>query len=958
MSEEGSRAHGPVVATVMFVDIVGSTARAAAVGDVAWRELLERFRAIVRESLDGSGGREVDTAGDGLLATFESPAAAIRCAAGLTGDLHERGIRVRTGIHTGECEFIEGEVGGLAVHIGARVAAAAQPDEVLVSRTVRDLVAGSGIGFEGRGAHSLRGVPGEWELFAVDGNALRRRAASSGGVALVGRDAACSRIDAQLAAARAGRSGALVVRGEAGIGKSALLRYAVERAQGMTVLRATGVESESELAFAALADFLRPALGRLDAIPEPQAAALAAAIALGPPTGGDRFAVCAATASLLAALAESGPVLGVVDDAQWLDTSSTEALLFAARRLEAEGVALLFAAGEAEAETLERARLEELRLAGLAEADGAALLSRRLARDLPPALTAQLVRATGGNPLALLELPGLLTDAQLAGEEPIEGHLPVTPLIERALLRRVDTLPQGTRPALLVAAASESGRVDEVVGALRSLGLDPEALDAAEEAGLIATEGDRIEFRHALLRSTIYRAAPGGRRQSAHEALAAASSGAGSQERAAWHRAVAAPAPNEEIAAALEQAALDARNRGGHAEAASAFERAARLTAGRSDRARRLYEAADDARLAGRPERALEHLAEALEAASDPLVEADIHHLRGAVEMWNGRPVDARDLLIERAERVAELDPGKAARMLADAAWACFLAADIRAGRAAAERACALGERSGGVAEVLAGAVLGIALLLSGEPHRAIPLLVRYRESLAEEQAPARAYQLLRPSGQVLTWFEEYDAAREVLNGTIEHARSRSALGTLPFLLAGLSELDFRTGNWASAFAGAAEAVRIAEDTNEATMLAFGLACLARVEAAQGREECRGRVEQALELGTQRIGAVVAYALAALGLLELGTGRSEEAVAVLEALAPQVEERGLGEPSVIQWAPDLVEAYVRCRRPDDAQRILERFEQLAGSTDRTWARAAAARCRGMLAADDEFERRF
>ena len=355
MSEERSPAPGPVVATVMFVDIVGSTARAAAVGDLAWRELLERFRKVVRESLGHFGGREVDTAGDGLLASFESPGGAIRCASGLTEDLRERGIRIRTGIHTGECEFIDGKVGGLAVHIGARVAAAARADEVLVSRTVRDLVAGSGIAFAARGVHSLRGVPGEWELFAVDGDPLRGRAGRTPAVELVGRDAACARIDALLAAARTGRSGALVVRGEAGIGKSALLRYAVERADGMTVLRASGVESESELAFAALADFLRPAARPPERDPG----------APGRGAGGRDRARTArrrrplrglrATASLLAALAETGPVLGVVDDAQWLDTSSTEALLFAARRLEAEGVALLFAAGEAEAETLERA---------------------------------------------------------------------------------------------------------------------------------------------------------------------------------------------------------------------------------------------------------------------------------------------------------------------------------------------------------------------------------------------------------------------------------------------------------------------------------------------------------------------------------------------------------------------------------------------------------------------------
>ena len=941
----------------MFTDIVGSTKRAAALGDAAWRELVERFQTLVRASLGQFGGREVDTAGDGFLACFESPARAIRCASALAKDLRQLGIHVRTGLHTGECELIGDKLGGLAVHIGARVAAAAKGDEVLVSQTVRDLVAGSGIRFEERGAHTLRGVPGEWQLFGVDQAALVGSPGRAEAMDLVGRDAERGRIDALLADARTGRSGVLVLRGEAGIGKSALLRYAVERAEGMTVLRSSGVESESELAFAALADFLRPALGRLSAIPEPQAAALAGALAIGPPIVGDRFAVCAATVGLLAALAETGPVLGAVDEAQWIDASSMEALLFAARRLDAEGIALMFAVREAEADALARAGLEELTLSGLAEEEAAALLARHLERDASPEIVGRLIRATGGNPLALLEAPNLLTDAQLSGDEPVEQLLPVAPLIERALLTRVAALPEEVGRALLVAAASESGRLDEVVVAVRSLGIDPEALDGAEEAELIAIDDDRIEFRHPLLRSAIYHRAPGVRRQAAHQALAGATSGMGSQQRAAWHLAVATPAPDEEVAAALEQAALDARTRGGHAESARAFERAARMTVEESARARRFCEAADDARLAGRAESAIELLDEALDCDAEPLVEADIHHLRGAVQMWHGNPIDARELLIEQAEGLSELDPGKASRMLTDAAWASFMAADIAGGRSTAERACELAERAGGVAEVLAGGVLGIALLLSGDSDRAVPLLARYQESFGEEQAPVRAYQLLRPAGHVLTWFEQYEGAREVLTRTIEAARSRSALGTLPFLLAGLSEVDFRTGDWAAAYAGAAEAVRIAEDTNEATMLAFGLACLAHVEAAQGRDECRPHVERALARRAT-VGAVAGYALSALGLLELGTGRNESAVVVLERLAKRVEARGLREPSVIQWAPDLVEAHLRCGRRDDAERVLSGFNQLADKTERIWARAASARCRGMLAGDDEFEECF
>jgi DNA-binding CsgD family transcriptional regulator len=942
----------------MFVDIVGSTERAAAVGDWAWRELVGRFQTLVRARLGRSGGREIDTAGDGFLACFDSPAAAIRCAAALGRDLRPLEISVRVGLHTGECELIGDKVGGLAVHIGARVAAEAEAGEVLVSQTVRDLVAGSAIGFMERGPRSLRGVPGEWRLFAVDRATVARDSGRRNGVDLVGRTAECARVDGLLADARAGRSGAIVLRGEAGIGKSALLRYALEQADGMTVLRATGVESECELPFAALADFFRPAIDRLSALPEAQAAALAAALALAPPVGADRFAVCAATVGLLAALAESGPVLGAVDEAHWLDASSLEALLFAARRLDAEGIALLFAAREGDVDALSRAGIEELTLAGLSKEEGSALLARHLEREPAPDASARLVAATRGNPLALLEVPTLLTDAQLAGEEPIEGHLPVTPLIERALLGRVAVLPEEVRWALVVAATSESGRLEEVVAATRSLSVDAEALDRAEEAGLITVEQGRIEFRHPLLRSAIYQTTPGGRRQAVHEALAAASLAAGLRPAAAWHRAVAAPAPDAEVAAALEQAAREARARGGHAEAASAFERAARLTAGEDLRARRLREAADDARIGGRAERALELLEQALDCATEPLLQARIHHLRGAVLMWHGAPKEARELLAHQAEGVAEFDPARAARMLTDAAWASFLAADITRGRSTAERACALVEGTGGVAEILAGAVLGLAFLLSGEVERAAPLLGRYRESFGAEAGFVRAYQLLRPSGHVLTWVEQYDGAEEVLARMIDAARSRGALGTLPFLLAGLSDVEFRTGRWASGSAHAAEAVRIAEDTDDETMLAYALACLARLEAAQGHVDCRAHVDRAIALGSRRIGAVVAYALSALGLVELGTGRNDDAVAVLEVLAEQVEARGLREPSVVQWAPDLVEACARSGRREQAERVLRRFEEDAAKSERIWARAAAARCRGLLAGDRELDELF
>jgi len=952
-NESAARAES-VVTTVMFIDVVRSTERAAAVGDRSWKELLEGFQVVVRQEFERFGGREIDTTGDGFFARFDRPAQAVHCGTAISHAVPMLGLRVRIGLHTGECELIGEKLGGLAVHIGARINAMAQAGEVLVSSTVRELLAGSSIEFEDRGVYNLRGVPGEWRLFAVDQEALRTKIMEES-LELIGREAETARIAALLAEAQRGRSRALVVMGEAGIGKSSLLRYAVAQSGGMIVLRARGVESESELAFAALGDLFRPVLDHLIQLPEPQAAALAGALGLTPPVPGDRFTICAGTLNLLAAVAEVAPVLVVVDDAQWLDHSSAEALLFAARRLDSEGVALLLAVRQGEAAAFSESSLESLVLTGLRHEHARELLSRRLKQEPAPEVAERLVHGTQGNPLALVEIPGLLSEAQLAGSEPME-ELPAAPAVERAFLRQIEALDEEARRTLLVAAASESGRLEAIEGALDVLGLDPKGLAAAEEEGLISVERDVLEFRHPLLRAAVYHSATGAARRESHDALAKTSAGE-RPDRSAWHLAAAAAELDEGVASALEQAALEARGRGGHAEAALALERAARLSADEGDQARRLLEAADDTRIAGRADRALELLEEALARTREPRVRAAIQHLRGAVEMWSGAPIDAHRLLVEEASTVGDIDPGKAARMLTDAAWAGLMGADIRGGLETAERAQSAAERTSNTTQIHAAAVLGVALLLSGRSREAFPLLERF-QPLLESTDFGRVRQLVTPA-QVLTWIEEYDLARRLFTQMIDAARSQSALGYLPYPLAGLSELDFRTGKWAAAYAGAAEAIRIAEETGQLVTHAFSLVCLARVEAGRGREDhCRAHLARAREIAPVEMGTIVAYGMSTLGFLELGIGRSEDASTYLEPLARQVRKRGLGEPAVIQWAPDLIEAYMRAGRAEDAARELEVFAHQAEETQRNWALASAARCRGLLASDEEFEESF
>jgi DNA-binding CsgD family transcriptional regulator len=778
---------------------------------------------------------------------------------------------------------------------------------------------------------------------------------------LFGRSRECEQLDRLIDHSRAGKSGAVLLRGEAGIGKSALCAYATERAGDMTVLAARGAPTESELAFSGLADVLRPVLSLRGELPEPQAAALGSALAIDEPLDAGHFTIYAATLGLLAAAAANAPVLVVVDEAQWLDASSLEALLFATRRFDADGVAVIFAVRDGPPTLFDRAELPELLLAPLDHEAALELLRSCAKTPVAPEVAEALLRAAGGNPLVLTELPSLLSPDQLSGGVALDDELPSPLTVQRAFLRQVASLPKDTQKALLVVAASGSRDLEVILRALEALGIDPHSLEPAERAAVVSARDGGLEFRHPLFRSAVYEAASELARRETHHALAGSGVPTQEVERRAWHLAAAAPASDAAAAKALDTAALAARGRGGHAEASSAFERAAELGSEGAERARRLREAAADAWLVGRADHARNLLATALDTTDEPRLRARIQHRLAAIEIWHGSPIAAYSLLVEEASKVEELDPARAARMLTDAAWASFMAAEVSSGLALAERACELGARTGGIAETLAKAVLGIALTLEGETERAIAMFGDYLTLVeSTESAPASGlYQPLRPDGQLLMWFEHYDHAREVLTRTIDGARAGGALAALPYALSVSADLDFRTGNWASAYASATEAVRVAHETHQVATLAFSLGCLARLEAAQGREEdCRSHSEQAHAIAASGVGAVTALASSSLGMLELGAGRLEQALEELEPLARRTADHGLREPGVIPWTPDLIETYVRLGHKDDAERTLADFERIARKTNRLWALAAAARCRGLIAADDAFEAEF
>ena len=387
--------------------------------------------------------------------------------------------------------------------------------------------------------------------------------------------------------ARGSRGGALVVRGQPGVGKSALLADLVNRAgsdvgPGMQVLRTQGIESESPLPFAALQRLLRPVMRHVEHLPARQATALRAAFGETDTAAGDRFLVFLATLSLLAEAAEESPVLCVVDDAHWLDEASTAALLFVARRLGPERVALLFAARDGDVRRFESGELPELVVGGIDAAAATALLTDRAGVPVADDVRDRLMRQTGGNPLALVELPGSLTPAQLAGREPLPSDLPLTEGVQRVFLDRSRRLSTAAQTLLCVAAADDSTRVSVVRQAAELLGVGPGALTEAEESGLLTIAGADIGFRHPLVRSAVYQGAATHVRQQAHRALAQVMTGGQDADRRAWHLAAAVDEPDDEVVAALDDAARRAAARGGFEAASAAFERAAELTSGRA----------------------------------------------------------------------------------------------------------------------------------------------------------------------------------------------------------------------------------------------------------------------------------------------------------------------------------------------------------------------------------------
>ena len=770
---------------------------------------------------------------------------------------------------------------------------------------------------------------------------------------IVGRHSERGRIDGVLASLREGRSHTLVVTGEAGIGKTALLSYATARARGMRVLRARGVEAETDLAFSGLHELVLPLLVDLEGIPRRQAAAVRGALALGPPVA-DRFAVHAGTLTLLAAAAERRPVLALVDDLHWLDTASTEAITFAARRLTDDPVAMILTTRDTARDLPSIAALEEVRLDGLDVEDAVELLTDA---QVSPSAIAELVRATGGNPLALIELTRVLDQPVLRGEQPLPEPLPTTPSIERAFRRRASDLPEDVGSAVLLAAAFGGGDLGPIKRALAARGIEAgEVLETAEATGLIRMHGSRFEFVHPLARSAFYEVAAPAERRAAHAALAEALPGDHEADRRAWHLGAAAIGPDEAVASALESSADAALARGGYSAASAASERAAELSEPGEARARRLAAAAHAAQLAGAGERALHLLQQALQNTTDAVLRAEIQSSRGFISFWRGDFNLAKNVFTEAA-RIESVDPARAAVIYAELTGPCFMRGDPAGFIKAARRARELAEPDGAFTEFMALSHWGRALMYAGRVAEARPYLLR-GAAIAESDPALLADPVWAAiAAGNLALLEEDDRARALFNRLVAEARATSSFGVLTFLLPALAALEGEAGDWYLARALAVEAVDLSRDTGQSHNLLGGLVECAFLAAGQGREdECRTCAGEALDLAhSVRSLPDIVYARTALGLLYLGLGRAEQAIGELEPCVFDLLERGIGEPQLVAAVPELVEAYIRVGQTVEAAKLLADFERLASQSGLASQLAASCRCRGLLASNEEFE---
>jgi DNA-binding CsgD family transcriptional regulator len=768
-----------------------------------------------------------------------------------------------------------------------------------------------------------------------------------GALVLRGRDDERAVLDQLLDEARAGQSGALVLRGEAGVGKTALVEHAIESASGLIVLRTVGVESEMELAYAALQHLCAPLLDRVDRIPAPQRDALETTFGLREGPAPDPFLVGLATLSLLSEAAQDRPLLCAIDDAQWLDRASAQVLAFVARRLLAESVVILAGTREPAGKY---GRLPELVVDGLRDVDARALLASAIPGRLDERVADQLLAEARGNPLALLELPRGLSPAQLAGGFGLPRALSLSGKIEESFINRLEALPEDTQQLLLVAAAEPTGDPALLWRAAKRLGIADAVLSPAESARLLEVHG-RVRFRHPLARSAVYRAATPHQRRRAHRALAEATDAQLDPDRRAWHLAEATAGPDEDVAAELERAAGRAQARGGLAAAAAFLERAATLTGEPSRRAQRALAAAHAEFEAGALEDALTLLATAETGAVGDPQRCRVQLLRAQIAFASRRGSDAPPLLLKAAGELEAVEPSRARATYLEALSAAMFAGRLTSGAGVTEisEAALAGPPpppAPGPSDLL---LQGLAVRFTDGYAAGAPILKEALRAFARET-------VLPPEEARWLWFASWialylwdDEAWTVLSTRhLDLVREAGALTALPFVLTNRSSVCAFFGELDEAAAYEEELRAATEATGTATV-PYGALALA---ALRGRDAELSELIRTTVSDAQARGEGLALTITEFlsGTLYLGLGRYDAALAAAGG-AERYHEEG---PAI--WAlSELIEAAVRSGQPHLAGRALERIVETTGAAGTDWALGIEARCRALLDDGDEAE---
>jgi DNA-binding CsgD family transcriptional regulator len=736
----------------------------------------------------------------------------------------------------------------------------------------------------------------------------------------------------------------LVVRGEAGVGKSALLRAVAPQASGFRVAKIAGVESEMELPFAGLHQLCAPMLDRLDGLPPPQQRALRVALGLASGDPPDRFLVALGALTLLSETAEEEPVVCFIDDAQWLDGASRQVLGFVARRLLAEPVAIVFAVREPSSDT-ELAGLPELLLGGLDDEDSRSLLSTVIPGRLDERVRDRIVAETRGNPLALLELPRGLSARQLAGGFGVPELLPLSGRIEESFLRRLEELPQDTRLLLLVAAAEPVGEPALMWRAATRLGIPSTAIEPAARTGLLDV-GAQVRFRHPLVRSTVYRSASDDERQNAHQALAEVTDAELEPDRRAWHRAQATRGPDEDVAGELEQSAGRAQARGGIAAAAAFLGRAADLTVDPARRAERMLAAAQVNLQAGAFDEALGLLAAAEAGPLDEFGRARLDLLQAEVAFAQNRGSDAPLLLLAAARKFETLDARLSRETYLEAWSAALFAGRLASSSSLHEVSRAVGTAPQPPEPPRPSDLLmdGFALVFTEGRGTAAPVLQRATQAFAGSNASVEEvlrWGWLATAAAVFLW--DYDTCLAIANRQVQLARESGALEVLAVGVNVLGQATSLGGDFTRSAQLMAEADAVTEATRT-RVAPYGALVLAGF---------RGREVEATELIDATIkdataggqGTAVQYAHWSNAVLMNGLGRYEEA---LEAAIEASDDTP--ELFVAMWAlSEQIEAAGRTGNTELAERALARLREHTEASDTDWALGIEARSRALLA---------